>query len=385
MISGGSEFIAVLLFVCAVVVALEKKSQARVFNFLPAIVIIYFLCMLLSTFGLWDRGAVKDTYSVVKSAILPAMIFLMLLRCDLRKIWRLGPRMLLGFFASSFSIAFGFVLTYSLFQSYYEADTWSSFAALCGSWMGGTGNMVAIQSALEIPDSKMVYALLMDSINYSVWVMLLLLVVPYAKHFNRWVGADTKAIDAVGRELSKVEEQKRKVISFEDLIVLLGLALLVSSFSWRFAALFPQTAFLTKTTWAVLTVTILGVLGALSPLGRLPGSKELSNIMLYTLVALIASRANFAELTEAPLYILSGFSILFIHGAVMVGLAKVFRLDLFTCGVASLANIGGVASAPILAAAYSQVLIPVGVLMAMLGYILGTGGGLLVGKILSLL
>jgi uncharacterized membrane protein len=78
-----------------------------------------------------------------------------------------------------------------------------------------------------------------------------------------------------------------------------------------------------------------------------------------------------------------GLVILLIHGVLMVIVAKLFKLDLFTCGIASLANIGGVASAPILAAAYSRALVPVGVLMAMLGYIIGTGGGLLVGRILA--
>jgi uncharacterized membrane protein len=112
---------------------------------------------------------------------------------------------------------------------------------------------------------------------------------------------------------------------------------------------------------------------------------RLGNMMLYLLVALIASRADFAELTEAPLYIMAGFLIITVHALVMVLFAKLFRLDLFSLGVASLANIGGVASAPILASAYSKALIPIGILMAMMGYILGTFGGLMVGKVLEMI
>ena len=107
--------------------------------------------------------------------------------------------------------------------------------------------------------------------------------------------------------------------------------------------------------------------------------------MLYLIVALIASRANFSELTEAPLYIIAGFVIIIIHARIMLLFAKLFRLDLFSLGVASLANIGGVASAPILASAYSKALIPIGVLMAMMGYIVGTFGGLMVGKVLEMI
>jgi uncharacterized membrane protein len=147
----------------------------------------------------------------------------------------------------------------------------------------------------------------------------------------------------------------------------------------------PTTDFITSAAWTVIIVTIAGVLCAMTPLARIPGSSQLSNVFLYTLVGLIGSRANFAELTQAPLYIISGFLIIGIHTLVLALAAKLFKLDLFTCGVASLANIGGVASAPILAAAYNEALIPIGVLMAMMGYVIGTGGGLLVGKILSLL
>jgi uncharacterized membrane protein len=147
----------------------------------------------------------------------------------------------------------------------------------------------------------------------------------------------------------------------------------------------PTTDFITATAWTVIIVTIAGSVCAMTPLARIPGSSQLSNVALYTLVGLIGSRANFAELTQAPLYIISGFLIIGIQVVVLALAAKLFKLDLFTCCVASLSNIGGVASAPILAAAYSEALIPIGVLMAMMGYVIGTGGGLLVGKILSLL
>ena len=123
----------------------------------------------------------------------------------------------------------------------------------------------------------------------------------------------------------------------------------------------------------------------MTPLGKIPGAPELSNVLLYTLVALIAANANFGELTQAPAYILAGFLILLIHGVFMAILAKVFKLDLFTCGIASLANIGGVASSPILAAAYSQALVPIAVLMALIGVIVGTFSGLGVAQLLKLI
>ena len=313
------------------------------------------------------------------------MIFLMLLKSDLRKIRRLGGKMLLGFFSASISIGIGFVVSFAIFSQWMEPDAWKAFAALCGSWMGGTGNMLAIQGSLDVAESEMGYTLLIDSIDYALWVMLLLALVPFANVFNRWTKADTQVLDRVGKELEENGGEKQRPVEFTDMIFLLGIAFAVAALSLTGAEKLPTTAFFTDTTWTVLIVTVTGVVAAMTPLGKMPGSSEISNVMLFVIIALIASRANFAELGQAPMYVAAGMVILLVHALIMLGVARIFKLDLFTCGIASLANIGGVASAPILAAAYSQALIPIGVLMAMIGYIIGTGGGLLVGKILSLL
>jgi uncharacterized membrane protein len=385
MITDGFSYLAVLMSLSAFIVFTEQKTKAKFFEYLPAIVIIYFVVMLLSTFGLWQKSeSVTATYKTLKSNLLPAMIFLMLLNADMREIVKLGKKMLLTFLLASTSIAIGFIGMFALFHSAFAQDAWKAFAALTGSWMGGTGNMVAIQGALDLPDAALGYTLLIDSIDYAIWVMILLALVPFAKRFNVWSKADTSVIDAVGERLA-LKDADKKPMDFASLFLLLGSALLVSALSQSAAALLPVTDFLTSTTWVVIIATLAGMLFAMTPLAKLSGASELANIMLYLIVALIASRANFAELTEAPLYILAGFVIIAIHAAIMVLFAKLFRLDLFSLGVASLANIGGVASAPILASAYSKALIPIGVLMAMMGYILGTFGGLMVGKILELI
>ena len=385
MIENGFTYLAVLMCIAATIVYTEKKSQYRLFEYLPAIVIIYFVVMLFSTFGLWQKSEdVTATYKAVKSNLLPAMIFLMLLSADMREIFKLGKKMLLTFFLASVSIAIGFIGTFFLFHTYFEPESWKAFAALSGSWMGGTANMVAIQGALDLPDSAMGYTLLIDSIDYAIWVMILLALVPFAKKFNLWSKADTSIIDEVGERLSRKEEQKSSM-DFSSLFFLLGVALFVSALAQYGASFLPTTSFLTTTTWIVIIATLAGTLFAMTPVAKISGGSELANIMLYLIVALIASRANFAELTEAPLYILAGFVIITIHVTIMVIFAKLFKLDLFSLGVASLANIGGVASAPILASAYSKALIPIGVLMAMMGYIVGTFGGLMVGKVLEMI
>ncbi|MBC3765646.1 DUF819 domain-containing protein [Neptunicella marina] len=385
MITQAYAFVALLFAVAAILKFLDVYGRWKIFQYLPAIVVLYFVVMLLSTFGVWQQTPeINQAYKSLKLHILPAMIFLMLLNADLRKIRQLGGRMLMAFFAASISIGIAFVVGFTLFQSFLLPGAWKTLAALSGSWMGGMGNMAAVQMALDVPDSSMGYTLLIDSIDYALWVMLLLALVPYAKKFADWTGADTSVLDEVGSKLSS-ESQVHKGDLTTPLLLLLASSLVVSIVSINIAGLLPTSAFFTQTTWTVLIVTVVGVLAAMTPMSKLFGATELSTLMLYLIIALIASRADIAELAAAPTYILLGLVILALHGVMMVVFAKLFKFDLFTCGVASLANIGGVASAPILAAAYSRALIPIGVLMALLGYVIGTGGGLIVGKILSVI
>ena len=161
--------------------------------------------------------------------------------------------------------------------------------------------------------------------------------------------------------------------------------LLVSAVSMELGSVINALlSFFDSTTWTVLIVSVLGIVFALTPFGKIKGTEEISNVMLYIVIALIASRADLGAVGNAPIWLLAGFVILLIHVAIMIALAKILKLDIFTCSVASLANIGGTATAPVLAGAYSNALVPVGIMMALLGYVIGTGGGLVVANLMSI-
>ena len=298
---------------------------------------------------------------------------------------KLGPRMLLGFLAATLSIGLGFVISYALFQPILGNEAWKSLGALCGSWMGGGGNMLAIQAALHVDEGSMAYALVMDSICGTIYIMFLLWAIGRADHFNRWTKADTRLIDSVGHSLRQAAAENEKKFTWQNLLILLGCGFLVSALSEHAGAFINgYIPFLDQTTWTVLVVTLLGVLFAMTPLGKLKGTEEVSNVMLYIVIAMIASRADLSAIGNAPVWLLCGLVILVIHIIIMVAIAKLCRMDLFTCCVASLANIGGTATAPVLAGAYSNYLVPVGIIMALLGYVVGTGGGLFVARLMSL-
>ena len=391
MITDGFQFIALLFFVSGIVIYLEKKFKNGIFfKYIPALVIIYFGAMILSTLGVWDMNveSVSKARSVLKDAILPSMIFLMLLRADLRDIAKLGPRMIISFFTATFTIMIGFVVAFLIFKGSLASNAPLTFGALAGSWVGGTQNMVVVQQAVGLEGSGMGYTLLIDSIDYSIWIMFLLFLVPFANKFNKWTKADTSKIDNINEHLTAKFSTISKEITFQDIFFLLSVSLGVTAVTGIMGnelVKVPALAFMGATGWTIIITTILGVIFAMTPLARIPGSPEVSNVLLYMLIGLIASNANFMELTQAPAYILAGFVILIIHGVLMAIIGKVFKLDLFTCGIASLSNIGGVASSPVLAAAYSQSLVPIAVLMALIGVITGTFFGIGVAKFLTLL
>lgn len=394
MITNGFTYIAVLAFLAACLIGMQKLTKWKFFDFVPPVVLLYLIAMLCCTCSVWDVSATKTAYSAVRNPILYAMIFLMLLRCDIRQILKLGPRMLLGFFCASVSIAIAFILTYAAMAPLLGENAWRGLGALCGSWMGGSGNLVAVSEILHTTEAELAGASIVDSIDYSLWVMFLLWAVNLAPRFNRWAKADTSRLDEVSRRLdAEFAEARKKTIDFPSLMFLLGLSLMVSAIcsnvggflSSAVPAALPFMSVFDSATYIIVLISVIGLLLAMTPIGKIAGSAELSNIMLYMVIALIASRASLLELAEAGMgwWIIAGFIILAIHGLLMLLAAKVFKLDMFTCGVASLANIGGTASAPILAASYSGSLVSVGVLMALMGYVVGTFGGWGVGIIMS--
>ena len=384
MIHDGFTYLSFILLWGGILKLLESRMRWKIFNYLPTIVLLYISMMLFSSIGVWNKTqSILSWNKIVQTNILPAMIFLMLLNCDLRKIIRLGPKLLIAFFSASISIMIAFIAAYMIYMRFLGHDSWNAVAALSGSWIGGTGNMVAIQRALHVSNNAMGPIFITDSINYSVWVMILLMLVPYAHIFNRWTKANEELLEKAGVHLEHTDTKKK--IGFTEIIFLVGLGFTMSVISQHGASFLPDTRFLNQSSWTVLIATALGICFGMTRIGKIAGSNELANLMLYAIIGLVASMANFSSFREAPLFILMGSTIILIHIILLSIMAKVFKLDLFTCGVASLANIGGVAAAPILAAAYSEALVPVGVLMAMLGYILGTGGGLIVGKILSII
>lgn len=373
MIETPFIYLLSLALLVLLVAAAERWTQHRIFKLLPGVVIIYAVSMIAAQSGLWQENeSIHSTYKALKSLLLPAMLFTMLLQIDLKAFVSLGKPLIIAYSASVLSLGFSFITLFWLFS--LGKDAAGVFATLAGSWTGGTANMLAIAAALHVKEELMGYALIVDSIDYTLWVMILLFLVGFAPLFNRWTKAK-KHLEHITFESNEMQSINPRAL------LLLGLfSVIVAQFSNTLASFFSG---LSTTTWSVLLATLLGLVGAQTPLKKITGSTTLSSAMLMFLIALIGSQAHLRGFAEVPLYLVIGLLILVLHAMIMVVVAKVFRLDLFSIGVASLANIGGVASAPILAAAYHRSLVGIAVLMAIMGYMIGTFAGLGIGYVLE--
>jgi uncharacterized membrane protein len=373
MITHPLVYLFIMTLIVITFISLEKRFK-KAFKYLPAIVMIYAVTMFLSYLGLFEHNSeIHDIYSRTKSNLLPAMLFLLLLQVSIKEFLLLGKNMLLAYFSALFSLVFAFITVFILFN--FNGSDVGIFAALSGSWMGGTANMLAIASAFNVSEANLGIAIVTDSINYTIWVAFLLAIYPLATFFNRFTKAtlNEETLHTLGCACT-IGAKRYWPLLFISIMIALASQLLA-----------PYLNIISLTTSTILMATLFGLLGSFTPLSKINGSSEIGATMLYFLIALIGSQTQIESLDNLGIYILAGFTILLLHAFIMIVLAKLFKLDLFSVAIASLANIGGVASAPILAATYHKSLVGVAILMAIMGYLIGTFSGLAVGNILKFL
>lgn len=378
MIENVWSYLAILLVSAGLFPSLERRFRWRIFAVLPPIVLLYLFVTALAVGGLWSPTAeIQTAQRTLTGQLLPALLFLLMVTCDVRAILQVGPRVLAVFACAMASILLGIVIVYLLFRGVLPQDGWKMLAALSATWTGGAANLVAVKQIIGLSESSLPPVLLADSLCYSVWVLVLFSTRAFAPAFNRW----TRSPDRSYPELSSPTTVENPDAG--GILLWLGIALLAGVGATLLAALLPVSSMMTRTSWMVLIATLAGLIVARTPLARTPGPAPLASALLAVLVAVLASQSNFQGMAAAPLFILCAAIAMLLHIVLLALAARLFRFDLYLCGISSLAQIGGVATAPVLAATYSPILVPIAVLLAMLGLILGTGMGLLMASVLS--
>ncbi len=376
-----------ILFVLAANAALwfflQKRTQWKLFNYIPPLLFIYILPALFSNTNLIPTKT--PLYTWMGDNLLPMFLTLLLLKVDLRSTIKVMGKGVWVMLIGTVGVVLGAPLGFVAVKGWLGPESWKGFGALAGSWIGGTGNMAAVAEGLGTSGTDFGLAVIADNAVYLVWLPLLLQSKNMATWFHRFTGANQERLERMKREAQNLEEQQ-KPLEMQHLLYLIALGLAVTWFSSIIAAEIPPIKpVLTESTYQILLVTTMGLILSFSPASRIPGSHQLAMAMVYLFVARMGAKAVVTGLAvQAIPFVAGAFIWIFIHGLFIVVAARLFKIDIHTTAIASAANIGGAASAPLVAAFHDQRLVPVSILMALIGYAVGNYAAFLAAWLCSL-
>jgi uncharacterized membrane protein len=377
--------IGVLASLCAIAgffFYLERATASKLFKYVPPLLFIYITPVILSNVTIGGTSVIPSTsviYTGLSTFALPAFIVLMLIKVDVPSVIRIMGRGVLVMLMGTAGVMAGGVISYMIVHRWLSDDAWKGFGALAGSWIGGTANMAATKEMLGTSSELFGLAVIADNAVYIVWLPLLLMSRNFADRFNAWARVPPERLAAMeaAAELHVEEERPPTMPEYVFLaavvigITWMGIALAPPISQWIGANLQPLAPVFGESTTRILLVTTAALLLSATPVSRLPNSTAMGTALVYIFVAGIGARAEIAGLAQAPAFLLGAFIWIFIHGAFCLAGAWIFRVDIHSVAIASAANIGAAASAPIVAAHHKPSLVPVSVLMALLGYAMG--------------
>ena len=389
MIHNPLHLILILLSVESVILFLSGNSRTKhLFKFLPSMFWIYFLPMVLSTCGVID--AKSPLYQGITKLLLPPALFLLLLNMDIKAISRLGPVALVMFFSGTFGIMLGMVISFIVFKPLVGAQFWSGFGALAASWTGGSANMIAVKEALNTPDAVFMPMVIVDTVVPYTWMGILVALAVHQKIFDAWNHSDRRILD----DLEKTMDLKYLSLPANpsNLNPVKSVFILILAFcaGWvtQAIALYLPTGknILSPYAWSILLVSTLSIVLSLTPVGRIQGTgaNKFGKWILYFVLTSIGARASLHNAAQAGILIGAGVLVIMIHVMVLLITARLIRAPLFLVATASLSNIAGLVSAPVVAEVYQPGFASVGLLLAILGHALGAYNGILAGQICRL-
>lgn len=386
MIKNPYALAAVLLGIeCLVLYAARHPRTRRFFDVIPPVFWIYFIPMMASTAGLIN--AQSPLYSWAASMLLPMSLFILLITVDIRAILRLGPQAILMFFAGGVGIGLGTCLAFALFKPLVGGEFWAGFAALSASWTGGSANMIAVKEALGTPDAVFTPMVIVDTIVPYAWMGILVIAAGHQEKIDRFNRADRRILDEISRRLAADQPIKARIKPAPAFAIIL-LASAGGIAAQNIAAHLPVVKNVISTTaWAVIAASTLAILMSFGPVKSLErhGSSKIGYFMLYFVLTTIGAKASISNIGHAALLIAAGCVIIAVHAAVLIVMTRLMRAPLFLAAVASQANVGGAASAPIVAEIYQKGFASCGLLLAILGNIIGTYVGICIGQVCRLM
>ncbi|GAB2522500.1 DUF819 family protein [Lysobacter humi (ex Lee et al. 2017)] len=371
----------------------------RFYAIVPALLLCYFIPGLYNTFGLIDGAASKLYNPVASRVLLPAALVLLTLSIDLRAVLRLGPKLLVMYATASLSVMLGAVLAFLLFRTLspqtVAGDTWAGMTALAGSWIGGGANMLAMKEIFAVDATTFGQFAVVDVGVGYVWMSVLIFLASKADAIDARSGADTRAIEELKQRLTAFREAHARIPTLTDLMLIVGIAFGVVGLAHFIAA--PASAWFGANVswaravsmhepfvWVVAISTFAGLALSFTRARMLEGAgaSTIGQLLLYFLIASIGMQMDILALFDRPGLFLLGIVWITIHILLLWIIGRLLRVPFFYFAIGSQSNIGGPASAPVVASVFHPSLAPVGALLGTLGYATGTGLAYALGLIL---
>lgn len=375
---------------------LERSTEWKLFGFLPPLIFIYATPVLLSNMGIIPFKS--EAYDFLRYYGLPVFIVLMLVKVDVLGATRIMGKGVFVMLLGSIGVVVGGVAAFALGQSLtignylpLPEDSWRAFGTLAGSWIGGTGNMTAAHAALEGTPLHLTMAAAADQMVYLIWLPLLLGSKAFADRFNRWARVPVGRIEAM-EQAAAAHQTEDKAPGF---VPLLYLALLAIGFTWIAIALSERlppvtlggATIVSASTWLILIVTTLALMASTTPARKLPAAQPIALAIIYVYVARVGATMDLSQVDWSSMlgFVAMAYVWIIIHGLFILAGAWIFRVDVHTVAIASAANVGGAASAPVVAAHHRESLVPAAILMALIGYAVGNYLAILTGRLAQLM
>jgi uncharacterized membrane protein len=408
-ITDDTIIFGLLAFILAGVFYTQKDQKFSTFyKVIPAVLLCYLLPALLVYLRIIDPKESK-LYFVASRYLLPAALVLMTLSVDLKAVLRLGPKSLIMFFTGTVGIIIGgplaLIFTGTLWPELLQLEgndaIWRGLATVAGSWIGGGANQAAMLEVFSYNKNLYGSMVLVDVLVANFWLAILIFLVGKKTQIDHYLKADSQSIDDLIEKMEGYQKSVRRVASTTDLMLLLGVGFgsvgiahfignfISSNLPYWFPVLNDPKHILASITspflWMVLTATVIGILASKTSLRSLDGigSSNLGSVFIYLLVATIGMQIDLRAIGEQPELLIIGLIWILIHSLLLFLVGKWIKAPYFFLAVGSQANVGGAATAPVIAASFHPALSSVGILLAICGYIVGTIGAYLCALLLQ--
>ena len=386
------------LLLCLTTVFVTSSNKhpfwRRFYCVFPPLLVCYFLPALLH----WPLGLVSKEHSqlyfVASRYLLPAGLVLLCLSVNFRGLVRLGPKAVIMFLTATVGIIVGgpiaLLLVSSIAPDWLGAnstDVWRGLSTVAGSWIGGGANQTAMKEIYEVGDSLFATMIIIDVVVANMWMAFLLMGANHQARIDRWLKADSSAIEELKTKAAAYQARVSRIPETKDLLIVLTVAFVATGLAhwgggnlaaWFEANTDGSNSFQSSFFWLIVIATTLGLALSFTPMRSLEGvgASKVASVFIYILVATIGMKMNLGEVANNLGLFAVGLVWMLVHVVLLIVLAKLTRSPFFFVAVGSQANVGGAASAPVVASAFHPALAPVGGIMAVWGYVLGTYGAL---------